>query len=111
MRNARDWAKEKREKLMAAANSKMQDADHSDVGSSTQSFVSLSSNAPAQLGSETSADELGLGLDTIAGFSRRTPVAARTNPPPKVPSKRRVKEKTVRDNMRFGTRRSNRHSS
>ncbi|KAI4149092.1 MAG: hypothetical protein LQ340_004797 [Diploschistes diacapsis] len=63
LRNAREWAKEKREELIAAANGKVPDAEHSDLVSSTQSFVSLSSDEPVRLESETSADEL--ALDTI----------------------------------------------
>ena len=41
LRNARDWAKEKQEELITAANGKVPDAEHSDLVSSTQSFVSL----------------------------------------------------------------------
>ena len=40
LRNPRDWAKEKREQLMIAANGKV--LEQSDLVSSTQSFVSLS---------------------------------------------------------------------
>ena len=41
---------------MIAANSKVPDAEHSDLVSFTQSFVSLSSNEVTHLESETSAD-------------------------------------------------------
>ena len=43
------------------------DAEPSDLVSSTQSFVSLSSNEPTHPESETSADELALDVDTFAG--------------------------------------------
>ncbi len=76
LRNARDWAKEKREELMIAANGKVPDAEHSDLVSSTQSFVSLSSNEATHPESETSADELILDVDTFTSFSHRTPVRA-----------------------------------
>ena len=52
LRNARDWAKEKREELINAANSKVLNADRSALGSSAQSFVPLSSNDPAHLDRE-----------------------------------------------------------
>ena len=57
LRNARDWAKERREELIAMANSKCLDTDPLRLVSSTQSFVSLLSNNLPQ-GSETSVDEL-----------------------------------------------------
>ena len=47
LRNARDWAKAQREEFIATANGKALDAEHSHLVSSTQSFVSLSSNEPA----------------------------------------------------------------
>ena len=59
LRNARDWAKEQRRKLMAAANSKVPDAEGSDMASFAQSFVSRASE-PTLAESETSADELAL---------------------------------------------------
>ncbi|KAL8829822.1 MAG: hypothetical protein Q9170_006001 [Blastenia crenularia] len=94
LRNARDWAKEKREELIAAANGKVPDtAEHSDLVSSTQSFVSLSSNEPTHAESETSADELALGIDTLAGSSQ---VEARTKPPLKAPSNQQSTKKATR---------------
>lgn len=89
LRNARDWAKEKREELITAANGKALDPGQSSLVSSTDSFVSLSSNEPTHPESEMSADELALGIDTFASSSRRTLVRARTDPPPNVPSNRR----------------------
>ena len=85
LRNAREWAKEKREELIITANGKVPDAEHSDLISSRQSVVSLLSNEATHLESETSADELALDLGTS---SHRTPVRAQTNLPPKVSSNR-----------------------
>jgi len=69
---------------MSAANGKALDPGQSTLVSSTDSFVSLSSNEPIHPESETSADELALGLDTFASSRRRTLVGARTDSPPKV---------------------------
>ncbi|KAK3171022.1 hypothetical protein OEA41_003106 [Lepraria neglecta] len=102
LRNARDWAKEKREELITAANGKVPDTEHSDLVSSTQSFVSLSSNEPIHPESDTSADELALNIDTFACSSRRTPVRHRMNPPSKAPSNRRVKKAAIGINKRSG---------
>jgi len=92
LRNARDLTKEKREELIAAANGKALSAEHSDLVSSTQSFVSLSSNEAIHLESETSADEVALDLDTFTSSSHKTPVRTQTSPPPKVFSNRRSKK-------------------
>lgn len=102
LRNARDWAKEKREELITAANGKALNADHSAFGSSTQSFVSLSSNDPAHLESETSADELALGTNTIATSVHRASVGARGTTLPKVSANRRLK-KPARAHRKPGT--------
>ena len=93
IRNARDWAKEKRDELIAAANGKVLDTEYLELVSSTQSFVSSLSNEPAHLESETSADELALDINTFAGPGHRTPVRAQTNTPFKASSNRRLKEK------------------
>lgn len=66
LRNTRDWTEEKRKELIAAANGKVPDAEHSDLVSSTQSFVSLSSNEATHPESETSADELALDVRVIS---------------------------------------------
>ena len=92
LRNARDWAKEKREELMIAANGKAPDTEHSDLVSSAQSFELLSSNEATRPESETSADELALDVDTLTSPSHRTPVRAQTNRLPKVSSNRRSKK-------------------
>ena len=102
LRNARDWAKEQREELIAAANGKVPDAEYSDLVSSTQSFTSQPSNEPTRPESETSADELALDADTFTRSSRKAPVGNRTKPPPPVSSNQRSK-KTRRVNNRSGT--------
>ena len=104
LRNAREWAKEKREEFIAAANGKLPDAERSDLVSSTQSFVSLSSDGPIRLESETSADELALDTNAFATSSRRTPVGARTNRPFKVSSNGRLKKKPFRADRASATR-------
>lgn len=96
LRNARHWAKDKREELIAAANTRALNAGSLALSSSTQSLVSASSNDPVQHDSETSTDEL-MYADpgTIASSRRKSAVGARTNPP-KLPSNRRSKRKPVR---------------
>ncbi len=103
LRNVRDWAKEQREELIAAANGKAPDAEHSDLVSSTQSFVSLSSDEPVHLESETSADELALDTNTFATSSHRTPVGAQRKPSSKAPSNQRSKKKAFRVDKSSGT--------
>ena len=80
-RNARDWAQDERKKLIAAANTKA--LNTSGFDSSTQSFVSSSRNEPAYPESETSADELGLDVDTYHSSNYTTPLQARKKAPPK----------------------------
>lgn len=46
LRNARDWAKERREELIAAANSKAQNPNRAGSGSATEGSRSPSSNEP-----------------------------------------------------------------
>ncbi len=77
---AREWAKEEREKLIAAATGKALSAEQD---SSSQSFVTLSSNDPVHLESQTSADELALDNGTYIRPTHRTSVGAWTNPSPK----------------------------
>ena len=91
LRNARDWAKEKRGELITAANGNAPNADYLGLESSTQSYVSVSSNEPTYPESETSADELALDIDTSTVSIIRTPVQARTKPPPKVSINRQPK--------------------
>ena len=78
LRNARDWAKEKRAELMIAANGKVPDAENSDLVSSTQSFVRSSSNEATHPESETpesetSTDELALDVGTLTTELRSEP--------------------------------------
>ena len=104
LRNGRDLAEEERRKLITAANAKALNAENSGFGSSTQSFVSLASSEPNHQESETSADELALGTNTIATSNYRTLVGARTNLPPKASSNRRLK-KPSRVQQGFATHR------
>ena len=92
LRNARNWAKEKREELIIAANNKVLDAEQPDLASSTQSFVSVSSTEVTHPESETSADELALEVGTLTSFSHKTPVRAQMNLPSKVSSSRQPKK-------------------
>ena len=61
---------------MIAANGKVPDAEHSNLVSSTQSFISLSSTEATHPESKTSADELALDVSTLTSSSHRTPVRA-----------------------------------
>lgn len=92
LRNARDWAKEKREELTAAANRNASNTEYPGLESSTQSFLSMSSNEPARPESETSADELALDLGIFHSSNHSTPVQARTKAPPKGLSSGRLKK-------------------
>ncbi len=96
LRNARNWAKEKREELITSTNGKTLNADHSALDSSTQSFVSPSSNDSAHLESETSTDELTLNNETYIRSTHRTSVEAHMNSSLKISSNRRLKKKPVR---------------
>ena len=88
---------------MIAANGKVPNAEHSDLVSSTQSFVSLSSNEATHPESETSTDELALDVGTFTSSSHRSPVRAQTDLPPKVSSNRQSK-KASQVNKRPGRR-------
>lgn len=103
LRNARDLAKDQREELIAAANSKVADAEYSDLVSSTQSFVSLSSDEPVHLESETSADELALGVETYTTSMPKTPNGLQTSRPTKASSIRRSTKKASRTSKKSGT--------
>jgi len=108
LRNARELAKEKREELIAAANGKVPDAEHSDLVSSTHSFISQSANESPFTNeivngeSETSADELGLDTQSDDSPTHRTPIGIRTDRPSKVSSHRRSKKKLSRANKSSG---------
>ncbi|KAL9015140.1 MAG: hypothetical protein Q9173_000240 [Seirophora scorigena] len=64
LRNARDWAKEKREELIFAANSNIRSSEDLAFNSSMQSPVSVLSRELTQPESETSADELSVPVAT-----------------------------------------------
>ena len=98
LRNARDWAKEKRKELITAANGKILKADHSKPESSTQSFMSISSNQHTHPESKTSADELALDNNTSAVSIIKTPAQERTKPLPKVSINRQSKRNSRRRN-------------
>ena len=80
LRNARDWAQEKRKEFIAAANSKALNTDASVLDSSTHSSLSPSTNEIVDQESDTSTDELALEIAPLASSSHRTPVGARKNP-------------------------------
>ncbi|KAL9628717.1 MAG: hypothetical protein Q9204_005715 [Flavoplaca sp. TL-2023a] len=91
-RNGRDLTREGRKELIAAANARALNAETSGFESSTQSFMSLSSNGPTRLESETSADELAMDLVMIQSTNHTTPVQAQAKAPLKESSDRRVKK-------------------
>ena len=90
LRNARDWAQEKREELIAAANGKALNAESSELDSSTHSFLSPSTDGIIDQDSDTSTDELALGNAPLASSSHRPPIGARKDLPPKASSSRRM---------------------
>ena len=73
-RNAREWAKEERERLIIAANDKALNAEQY---TSSHSFLSSTSNDPPHPDSETSADELAIDGETRALPTPRTTSNAR----------------------------------
>jgi len=104
LRNARDWAKEKREKLMAVANGNALNSEPSGSYSSGRSFVSLPSTEYVQLESETSADELAVDTNTCARSTHKTPVGARARHSSKEFPRPRMGKKSVRTNRGSGRR-------
>ena len=74
LRNARDWAQEKRKELVAAANGKALNADTSEFDSSTHSDLSPSTNENVNEESNTSTDEPALETDTPASSSHQNPI-------------------------------------
>ena len=85
LRNARDWAQEKRAELIAAANSKALNPGTPEFDSSTHSFLSPSTNENGNQESDTSTDELALNIDTPASSCHRTSTGARKDPGRKAP--------------------------
>ena len=108
LRNARDWAKEKREELIIAANGKALNMENPGIDSSGNSFLSQSTNESPFTNeivngeSETSADELGLDTQSDDSPTHRTPIGIRTDRPSKVSSHRRSKKKLSRANKSSG---------
>ena len=96
LRNARDWAKEKREEIIATANGKTLNVERSGSCPSANSFVSSPSTEFVQLESETSADELAVNTSTCARYPYKISVGARTG--------HSSKAKPVRASTRSGTR-------
>lgn len=72
-RNARDWAKEKRDGFIEAANGRMPDtyAEPESFGSSGYGQASVSTAGPVLVGSDTSADELTLEEQTYISSRKR----------------------------------------
>ena len=96
LRNARDWAQEKRKELIAAANRKALDTESSPLDSSSMhSSLSPSTNDIVYQESDTSTDELALEIAPLTSSSR-TPVGAGNNPPLKASSNRRIKNGPAR---------------
>jgi hypothetical protein len=100
LRNARDWAKEKREALISAANNRVLDNQSSTMESPADSMVSPSTNGIAQLDSDTSTDELAMNTLAGAGSARSAPATIRSNQSSRPSSKRRLKKKAFRAEKR-----------
>ena len=90
-RNARDWAKEKREELIIAANDKLWKANHPELASSTQSSMSMLSDQTIHPESETSVGELTLNINTSAVSITKSPPQVQTNSLTKVSINRQRK--------------------
>ena len=96
LRNARDWAQEKRKELVTAANGKALNSGPSELDSSTHSLLSPSTNDVIDQESDTSTDELALENAALASSSHIPPVEARKDPPPKASSSRRMTKGSTR---------------
>ncbi|MCJ1242175.1 hypothetical protein MMC14_010182 [Varicellaria rhodocarpa] len=72
-RNARDWAKEKRDGFIEAANGRIPDTntESPSLDSSGHGRASVSRAGPVLVDSETSADELALEEQTYTSFRKR----------------------------------------
>ncbi len=94
-RNARDWAKEQRDGLVTAANSRVigMPKETSTLEPSTQS-TSQSTIEPDTLGSETSADELSQDVDRVSSLSNKR-------------LKREPEKRSSNPDLRFGSKKSN----
>ena len=76
LRNARDWAKEKRKELITITNDKISDAEYLDLILFTQSFILVLSIEITYLESKTLANELALDVNTLISFNYRTSIRA-----------------------------------
>ena len=72
-RNARDWAEERRNEIITTANGRLKGMprETSTLESSGHSMQSQSTNGPAALESETSADELAQDMSEGSSFSHK----------------------------------------
>lgn len=97
LRNARDWAKEQRDELVTAANSRVVDMpmETSTLESSGHSILSSSTNEPILLESDTSADELALN-DSVSVNSSHKRLAGRSEKRPSNPGPKRRPKKSTR---------------
>ncbi|KAL9608152.1 MAG: hypothetical protein Q9167_007004, partial [Letrouitia subvulpina] len=101
LRNARDWAKEQRDELIAAANSRVMGLpkETSNLESSTHS-MSQSTAEQAVLDSETSADELSQDYDRVPSLSNKR-LKSEPEKRPSTPNlKTRIKKSYSRTNGR-----------
>lgn len=90
-RNARDWAKEQRERYIAAANQKASGAGQGQpnpLSSSTNSFGSVPVDATPLSESDTSSDELARDIDRPSGLSPAAPAGHQLKSLGKSPMKR-----------------------
>lgn len=86
-RNLREWAEEKRQELIAAANLKAKNGESGGLYSSTHSFPSRSTSTEAtKKKSKTSGDVRPLNTVGRAPSSRKPQVVAQTTPSPKTSS-------------------------
>ena len=79
LRNARDWAQEKRKELIAAANGKRLNTESPELDSSTHNSLSPSTNEAVDQESDTSTDELALA--TAPSSSHKNPGGTRKDIP------------------------------
>lgn len=91
-RNGRELMEMNRGSFIAAVNAKTLYAETPGFESSTQSFVSLSSNDPTYPESETSADELALDIKILASSNHRITAGIQKNAQPKPSSNRYLKK-------------------
>ncbi|KAI9765135.1 MAG: hypothetical protein M1839_005613, partial [Geoglossum umbratile] len=103
-RNARDWAKEQRDKLTAAANGRVMDmpTETSTLESSSYSMLSSSTTEPTLLESDTSADELSQVMSTFTNPPNKRLKGGPESPHSKPDPRRRPKKGSSRADGRSG---------